>query len=576
MLRAKWYAVLLFGFLACMAAIDASEARGADTPVDELGSIPIDLVICIDTSGSMTDLIDSARGRIWDIVTELSKAEPTPTLRVGLFSYGTPSNSTAEEGWVVKQIDLTDDLDALYAKMMALTTEGGDEFVGWVLSDAVEKMSWSTDERALRLIYVAGNESADQGAEQRNFRYVAEKAREKGILINPIYAGKRDQGVRELWDQIADHGGGAFASIDVKEGTRQIATPYDVDLLTLNGELNATYLPYGAKGAEGLANQRAQDTNAQSLGFWSCGSRVAAKGCGLYNSAEWDLLDAVLEKGFALSELKPEELPELMRSMTLDEKTAYIAGMRAVRTAVQNRIQKTNEKREEYIRADRVRSGSTDLSLDEAMIQSLRAQAEVVGFRFPVQHEATAAAPLLAFEPEPETLPESFRVNLNALMASLPTVTYKVGSYESRYQEFASELAKHTGQAINYAVGEEGFTSKSAARERVVARLEQKIQELAVVQEITFNNSPFVYGKGTGQSSSQSSQTVRYRLGGLEFPDLARAQQAVTLIAQKLEDFSSTSAHASEHAPLETAEFLRKKIQSIGETAAQVFIQSGC
>ena len=57
---------------------------------------PVDLVICLDTSGSMEQLIDSVRGRIWDIVTELSFLQPTPHLRVGLLTYGTPSTSTAE------------------------------------------------------------------------------------------------------------------------------------------------------------------------------------------------------------------------------------------------------------------------------------------------------------------------------------------------------------------------------------------------------------------------------------------------------------------------------------------------
>ena len=371
--RKRWYAVILGGCVACLTL----GAAPSDSPEGK-GSMPIDLVICLDTSGSMTDLIDSARGRIWDVVTALAKAEPTPQLRVGLLSYGTPSVSTAEEGWVVRRTDLTDDLDSLYAKMMALTTSGGDEFVGWVLSDAVETMDWSSDEQALRIIYVAGNESADQGSDQRNFRYVAEKARGLNIIINPIYAGAREQGIRELWDQVAQHGGGEYASIDVKKGTRQIATPYDIGLLILNEELNATYLPYGIKGAEGVANQIAQDTNAGNLGALSCSSRIAAKGCSLYTNAAWDLVDAVRGEGFSLTELKPEELPESLRGMTLEERKAYVEGMRAVRTAVQARIQETNTKRQAFIRAERMRDGSRELSLDDAMIQSLRTQAQAV------------------------------------------------------------------------------------------------------------------------------------------------------------------------------------------------------
>ena len=51
---------------------------------------PIDLVICLDTSGSMQGLIEAAKVKLWDIVNELARAKPKPHLRVGLYVYGTP------------------------------------------------------------------------------------------------------------------------------------------------------------------------------------------------------------------------------------------------------------------------------------------------------------------------------------------------------------------------------------------------------------------------------------------------------------------------------------------------------
>ena len=564
MLR-RLYAVILGGWVACL-TVGAS----ASDSVEGRGSVPVDIVICLDTSGSMSDLIDSARGRIWNLVTELAKAKPTPRLRVGLLSYGTPETSTAEQGWVVRQIDLTDDLDALYAKLMALTTNGGDEFVGWVLSDAVETMSWSSDERALRLIYVAGNESADQGADQRNFRYVAEKARGLNIIINPIYAGGREQGILELWDQVAQHAGGDYVSIDVKEGTRQIATPYDIELLILNQELNATYIPYGSKGAEGIANQIAQDTNAGNLGAQSCGSRVAAKGCSLYNNAAWDLVDAVRGEGFSLTELKPEELPESLRSLTPEERKSYVEGMRAVRTAVQARIQETNTKRELLIRAERIQDGSRELSLDDAMIQSLRTQAEAAKFTFPPRPTATPVEVVSSKSGSSAPLPQPFQANLDALIASLPTVKYRVGSYETRHQEFATPLVEHTGQAVSYAVEQETFASKPPAEERLIVRLLHHAKELQTIQEVQLNDSPFVYTKN---GAAAPTATVRYRLGGLEFPDQARAEMALKRIGEEISKLEGTPQESS---PIATAQFLRQKIRVIAETSAQVFRQTGC
>ena len=335
---------------------------------------PVDLVVCLDTSGSMTQLIDSARAKLWDVVNELATAKPTPLLRVGLLTYGSPNNSTAQQGWIVRQTDLTTDLDTVYAKMMAMTTNGGDEYVGWVLNEAVQTMSWSDDSNALRLIFVAGNESADQAANRYNFRQVAEQARAKGLIINAFYAGNHDRGVAEHWDQVAEYGHGHFAAIDMHEGTIQLATPQDEILRRLNQELNATYIPYGARGRAGAANQAAQDRNAAALGVQSGASRAAAKATALYENAAWDLVDASRDEDFDAAELKKEEMPEDMRSMTPQERLAYIEGMRRARAAVQKKIQEVNAARQKYLEAERQkRCGKA--SLDDAMRQAIREQA---------------------------------------------------------------------------------------------------------------------------------------------------------------------------------------------------------
>ena len=43
---------------------------------------PVDVVVMLDTSGSMEDLLDATRARVWDVVNELGRMKPTPELRV--------------------------------------------------------------------------------------------------------------------------------------------------------------------------------------------------------------------------------------------------------------------------------------------------------------------------------------------------------------------------------------------------------------------------------------------------------------------------------------------------------------
>lgn len=356
--------------------------RPYDPPAKQVERRPVDLVICLDTSGSMTQLIDSARGRLWEIVNELARMRPTPHLRVALLTYGSPHNSTAAAGYVVRQCDLTDDLDTVYAKMMAMHTNGGEEFVGWVLNDSLRTLHWSSDPRALRIIYVAGNESADQAANVFNFRTVAAEARERDIIINAIYAGDRSQGISEQWEEVARHGGGCFTAIDMACGTVQISTPYDLELQTLNIELNATYVPYGARGQEGLENQRCQDDNAVRLGQQSCASRVVSKSTALYSNSVWDLVDAMARNEVRLEEMEAEALPEPMRGLSVEEQRVYIERHATARRDVQKKIQTISEQRELYLRQQREKTaGGT--ALDEAMLKALREQAAARGFEVP-------------------------------------------------------------------------------------------------------------------------------------------------------------------------------------------------
>lgn len=377
--------------LVAVVACGGAAALAKDWPGDPNPSIcvhkeerrPIDLVICLDTSGSMTGLIDSARGRLWEIVSSLSKAKPTPRLRVGLLTYGSPRVSSASQGWVVRQSNLTSDLDAIYAKMMALSTDGGDEFVGWVVNDAVRSMDWSDDPRALKIIFVAGNESADQASEVFNFRSVAESARGRGIVVNSIYAGDRSQGMREMWHEVASYGGGDYSAIDMHCGTVQISTPQDKILIELNMKLNSTYVPYGAAGKVGAANQVQQDQKAEEMGQQTGAGRVAAKATRMYDAAHWDLVDGVAQGKVKVEELKDADLPAAMAALPMEQRQEFVMQQQRARADVQAEIAKVSAERDEVLkkaRAEQERAGKT--SLDDAMEKSLRKQAEAKGFEF--------------------------------------------------------------------------------------------------------------------------------------------------------------------------------------------------
>ena len=47
----------------------------------------IEVCFVLDTTGSMTGLIEGAKQKIWSIANEITSAKPTPDIRMGLIGY---------------------------------------------------------------------------------------------------------------------------------------------------------------------------------------------------------------------------------------------------------------------------------------------------------------------------------------------------------------------------------------------------------------------------------------------------------------------------------------------------------
>ncbi len=515
--------ILLFALAALCLSSTVSAASAPDSRAE---SRAIDLAICLDISGSMSDLLDSVRGRVWDIVTDLSRATPTPSLRVALITFG--GEGPADDGHIVRHSDFTRDLDTAYGKLMALNTNGGDEYVGWAIERAVESLDWSTDPDALRIIFMAGNESADQLATEHDFRTAARAATDMDIIINSVYAGDREQGVAEKWDRVAQVGKGTYTAIDVVSGTIQVETPFDAELAELNDELNRTYIPYGQHGATGLANQIAQDKNAGKMGAQSCGSRVAAKGCALYNAATWDLVDAVRQEDFRLASVESNELPAFMRSMTSDQRKTYIVGMQSVRDAVRAEIAETDQQRRAFIRATQAQDPRSRPSFDDALLTSLRAQAVAKGFTYPAPPPVTKVE--VVAELEGPLLPRRLlktpvQANVNALVASIPVLEYGVVDYRSRRLAFTERLADRVGAPVRILVGDREFASADLAHEALLKLLRAQIDELQTIRVVNAAPVPFVYATASGATAPAKDDATCFRIGGIDFADRTIAER---------------------------------------------------
>jgi hypothetical protein len=337
----------------------------------------IDLVIALDVSGSMSGLIDSTKQRLWDIVNELGRAQPTPVLRVAILTYGAPDYG-AQSGYVRLDLPFTSDLDAVNEKLFSFQTNGGDEYVARVVHTAFQRLQWSQAADALRIVFVAGNESAAQDPQLR-LEQVMNEAAQRDIVVNAIYCGGNNDEDAAGWRRVATLANGTYASIDQNAAAvANVATPYDAQLASLNEALNATYLALGATGERARKNQVAQDANAAAMSAPAAASRALAKAGALYETS-WDLVSAVAA-GMKLEDVATADLPPEMRDMEPAEREEYVEKKAAERAELQTRIQSVGQERRQYIEAHSERAGD---ALDTAMLDGVHQAAERKGFEFP-------------------------------------------------------------------------------------------------------------------------------------------------------------------------------------------------
>ncbi len=343
-----------------------------DTPL-------VQIAVLLDTSSSMSGLIEQAKTQLWKLVNEFITAKQdgkTPVVQVALYEYG-KSSLEGRENWIRQIQPLTRDLDKVSEDLFALTTNGGDEYCGAVIQRATKDLAWDANPKVYKAIFIAGNEPFTQGPVDS--KQSCQQAIAKGIIVNTIHCGGEAQGIAEHWNQGALLADGKYLVIDQNQAIVHIEAPQDQEIVKLNEELNKTYINYGSAAPMAKARQMAQDSNAAAKAESGAEvQRTLTKVSGNYFNATWDLVDACKQKDFDITKVNEADLPEEMKKMTLDERKAYLATKTAERAEIQKKVLTLNKEREAFVSTKRKESAKTD-TLDTAMTKALRAQAEKKG-----------------------------------------------------------------------------------------------------------------------------------------------------------------------------------------------------
>ncbi|NQY66694.1 MAG: VWA domain-containing protein [Flavobacteriales bacterium] len=344
----------------------------------------IKIAILLDTSNSMDGLIEQAKNQLWKIVNQLAKATDNkgedPDIEFALYQYGN-DNLSILDGYVEQISPFTSELDEISEKLFALTTTGGSEYCGRVIKTSLQELTWTDNKEDLQLIFIAGNEGFDQGGV--NYEKASALANNQHVTVNTIFCGDYNRGIDTFWKHGADLGQGKYMNIDHDAQIVHISSPYDQGISNLNVKLNKTYLPYGSQGRSKKEKQIREDANASSYGEVNAVKRIMSKSSKVYKNATWDLVDASSRSGFDLSEIENESLPDTMRTMSLEEKGAYLFEYIEQRKKVKGEILNLKKKREQFVakvKLEKAKDGK--VQLDDAIISSIVEQAEAKSFQF--------------------------------------------------------------------------------------------------------------------------------------------------------------------------------------------------
>lgn len=362
----------------CALALVATHTPALDKAEPKPAKPRIEVCFVLDTTGSMSGLIEGAKQKIWSIANEMISAKPAPELRLGLVAYRDKGDQ-----YVLKTFDLTNDIDAVYANLKEFKADGGGdtpESVNEAMHEAVTKMSWSQDRSVLKIIFLVGDAPPHMDyAGAPKYPEICQAAMKKDLIINTVQCG----GITEttpIWREIAKLSEGNYVAIAQEGGMVAIATPMDTELAELNRKVGGTLVAYGGERArrEVYAKQAASEAapaaaTADRLSF-NAKTGKAVQGDG-------ELLDALASGKLKISEVKKEQLPKDWQRLNETELQAAIAKKQKERAELQAKILQLNKERDEYIAAERKKVAKAD-SFDSQVGTAIRAQAAKKGISY--------------------------------------------------------------------------------------------------------------------------------------------------------------------------------------------------
>ncbi|MEL6980461.1 MAG: vWA domain-containing protein [Pseudomonadota bacterium] len=383
--------------LACLAALPlaltpmaAAPALAQGDPVAEapVSALPdeaparIEVAFVLDTTGSMSGLIEGAKKKIWSIANNMMDLKPTPEIRFALIGY-----RDRGDDYVTRAFDLTDDVQKIYGELLAFNAAGGGdnpESVNQALHEAIADLAWSQEDAVFRTVFLVGDAPPHMDYQDDvKYQETLATAKARDIVVNAVQAGGQRE-TTKIWREIAELGGGSFAQIAQSGGMVAIETPYDANIEELNIKLQQTVVPYGEERAREALTDKLLSAGAARGGAAASMSEYFAKksvgGARKVVSGGGDLVEDYANGEVDLTAVDDAALPSAVAALSLEERKALLAGRAAERASLRAKLDDLLAQRSVYLAEERARQALTPDAFDATVDALIESQAARKGF----------------------------------------------------------------------------------------------------------------------------------------------------------------------------------------------------
>lgn len=347
-----------------------AEAVAATKPA---ASRLVEVCFVLDTTGSMSGLIDGAKKKIWSIANSIIAADPKAKVRFALVPY-----RDRGDDYVTRVFDLTDDLDKVFADLQSFEAGGGGdgpESVNQALDEAVSKVAWTSDGETAKFIFLVGDFPPHMDyPDDVKFPKTCEAAVKKNLIINTVQCGDQSE-TAEIWREIARRGEGTYVALEQSGGMIAVDTPMDGEIAELSAQIGALAVPYGSVeqqrevASKTVAAASAPAAVQADRAYFNTASGKAIQGRG-------DLISDVRESSVALDAIPDAELPENMRAMSAEQRVEYLKAQGEKRDALNARVAELSKQRQAYIAEQNRKLPASADAFDAKVSETVKMQLE--------------------------------------------------------------------------------------------------------------------------------------------------------------------------------------------------------